>query len=60
MRYVDFDSHDLAEYPDVRQKVKQGSIEPGAIMIEGKLVNIWEISYTRLLAEFERLGAKKQ
>ncbi len=42
----------------MRRQVEQGSLEPGAIMIEGKLVNIWEISYTKLLAEFERLGAK--
>ena len=37
----------------------EGSLEPGIIMIEDELHSIWEIPYSRMLVEFERLGAKR-
>ena len=59
MRYIDFDSPELAEYPDVQKKAVEGSLEPGIIMIEDQLHSIWEIPYSRMLVEFERLGATR-
>jgi hypothetical protein len=54
---VDFDSEDMAEYPDVQQKVNDREIEPGQIVIDETLRPIWDVPYTKLVNEFERLGA---
>ena len=59
LRYVDFDSPELAEYPEVYQRVTEGRLEPGTIMIGEKLFNIWEIPYSRMLVEFEQMGARR-
>lgn len=59
LRYIDFDSAELTEYPDVHQRVTEGRLEPGTIMIGEKLLNIWEIPYSRMLVEFERMGARR-
>ncbi|MCL4309584.1 MAG: hypothetical protein ACYCXU_08910 [Thermoleophilia bacterium] len=59
LRYVDFDSPELKEYPEVYQRVTEGRLEPGMLMIGEKLLNIWEIPYSRMLVEFERMGARK-
>jgi hypothetical protein len=54
---VDFDSEDMAEYPDVQQKVNDREIEPGQIVIDETMRPIWDVPYTKLVSEFERLGA---
>ncbi|RJQ46394.1 MAG: hypothetical protein C4534_02905 [Gaiellales bacterium] len=59
MRYVDFDSEDLADYPDVYQKVVDREVEPGLIIIEDTIRPIWDVPYNRLVDEFERLGATR-
>jgi hypothetical protein len=47
----------MAEYPDVQQKVNDREIEPGQIVIDETLRPIWDVPYTKLVSEFERLGA---
>jgi hypothetical protein len=59
LRYVDFDSPDLADYPAVKDLVEEGTLEPGMIMIEDELRSIWDIPYSRMLEEFEKMGARK-
>lgn len=56
---MDFDSEELAQYPEVHQKVKDREVEPGLIIIEDTIRPIWDVPYTQLVAEFERLGALK-
>lgn len=43
----------------MKEKITEGRLEPGTIMIGGRLFNIWEIPYSRMQVEFERLGARK-
>ena len=43
----------------MQERVSEGRLEPGAIMIGQQLFNIWEIPYSRMQVEFEKLGAKK-
>jgi len=56
---VDFDSAELAEYPDVHTKVNSRELEPGKIMIDGQLQPIWDIPYTAMTRRFEELGAQR-
>ncbi len=59
LRYVDFDSPELSEFPSVEKQVREGNLQPGVIEIEGKLVPIYSVSYQRIIEEFERLGATR-
>ena len=60
LRYVDFDSEELAEYPDVYHRVVESrDLEPGSIRMDGKLVPIWDVPYAKLVQEFESLGAAR-
>ncbi|MDO8736797.1 MAG: hypothetical protein Q7K29_06910 [Thermoleophilia bacterium] len=60
MRYVDFDSEELSEYPDVYHRVTvDRDLEPGAIIFDGRLVPMWDIQYNRLAEEFVKLGAER-
>jgi hypothetical protein len=56
---VDFDSEELSEYPAVHQKVNDREIDPGQIIINEELSPIWDVPYTQLISEFERLGAAR-
>jgi hypothetical protein len=56
---VDFDSKEIQEYPEVHSKVVEGSLEPGAIMFDGKLQPMDKISYAGLIEEFEKLGVER-
>jgi len=56
---VDFDSSEIQEYPDVYSKVVEGTLEPGAIMFDGKLQAMDKISYAGLIEEFEKLGVQR-
>jgi len=58
LRYVDFDSAELAEYPKVhRRVVDERDLEPGVVMIADELVPIFDVPYERLIQEFENIGA---
>ncbi len=60
LRYVDFDSEELSEYPEVyRRVVEDRDLEPGAIMLKGALLPMWDVTFTRLVQEFEELGAER-
>ncbi|MFA5801618.1 MAG: hypothetical protein WC911_03990 [Thermoleophilia bacterium] len=56
---MDFDSEEIQEYPDVHGKVVEGSLEPGAIIIDEKLQAMDKISYADLVEAFEKLGIQR-
>lgn len=56
---MDFDSEDMAEYPDVQKKVNDREVEPGLIIIDEVLRPIWDVPYDKLTEEFERMGATR-
>lgn len=43
----------------MKHKVDDRDIEPGQIVIEEVLRPIWDVPYTKLVEEFERLGASR-
>jgi hypothetical protein len=57
LRYIDFDSEEMAEYPSVQRQVEEGDLQPGLIEIESQLLPMYTVSYQRMVDEFERLGA---
>jgi len=60
MRYVDFDSPELEDYPEVYRRVtKDRDLEPGMLLIGGELVSIWDVPYPRLVREFEKMGLQR-
>jgi hypothetical protein len=59
LNYVDFDSEELADYPEVQQKVNDREVEPGLIIIDEVLRPIWDVPYDKLVEEFERLGVTR-
>ena len=57
---MDFDSEELAGYPDVhRRVVDKRDLEPGAIMIGGRYFSLWDVPYARLVQEFKNMGAMR-
>lgn len=59
MRYVDFDSPELSEFPEVYQRVTvERNLEPGTILIDGKLAPMWDVQYNRLTEVFLTMGAE--
>lgn len=56
---MDFDSEELAEYPEVKQQVDDREIDPGQIIIGDVVRPIWDVPYAKLVEEFERLGATR-
>ena len=56
---MDFDSAELAEYPDVQAKVNSRELEPGRIMIGERLLPIWDLPYTEMTRRFEEQGAQR-
>lgn len=59
LRYVDFDSPELKEYPEAHKRVTvDHDLEPGTIQISGELVSFFDIPYDRLTEEFMRIGAQ--
>lgn len=59
LRYVDFDSADLADYPEVHKLVEKGAVRPGIIIIEDQMYSFYIIPYPTMVREFERLGAQR-
>ena len=49
----------MAEFPEILRQVKDGTLQPGIIEIEEKMVPIFSISYERITHEFDRLGAER-
>lgn len=56
---MDFDSPDLDEFPEIKKQVDEGHLQPGVIMIDDRLYSIWQIPFSRMISEFERLGAMR-
>jgi hypothetical protein len=59
LRYVDFDGPELADYPEIQKKVLASELEPGMIQVAGKLLPIWDVPYSRMVKEFEAMGATR-
>ena len=42
-----------------KRVVEERNLEPGTLLIDGRLVPMWDIPYPNLVSEFEAIGAQK-
>ena len=43
----------------MRDKVGAGDMEPGMIMVGGRIFPLWDMPYARMVEEFKSMGAER-